>query len=213
MTRERNDRDLRTATADEIARMKTAWPAHRWTTEYVAELGKSLMAAADQPADVTEAVTRAITEHDDRYPPPIAAMTQRVARRRIARIEQERDAEREATRRRDRPQPQQQWRGWLAMAASHAALQDRGETARADRRMADTLAPYLALVLDLGYRNHHGCGEFRDVDGHLHPADPDHNPTLAATALHGAEQIWREQGMPAAPSPAAIIGASMGAAA
>ena len=209
MTRERNDRALRETAWAEIARMKTAWPAHRWTDDYLAELGRCLMAGADQPTDITEAVTAAIAEHDDRYPPPIAAMTQRVSRRRIARIERERDAEREAARRRERPQPAEPWRGWLAMAATHAMLADRGITAK----HSATLQPYVDLVLDLGYRNHHGCGDYRDADGHLHPADPAYAATLAATALHGAEQIWREQGMPAAPSPAQAFRASLGAAA
>jgi len=203
MTRERNDRTLRETAWVEIGRMKAAWPAHRWTDDYLAELGRCLMAGADQPTDITEAVTEAIAEHDDRYPPPIAAMTQRVARRRIHRIEAERDAERAATRRREKPQPQEPWRGWLAMAATHAMLADRG----APTNPSATLQPYLALVLDLGYRNHHGCGDYRDVDGHLHPADPEYDKTLAATALHGAEQIWRQQGIPAAPNPAALVAA------
>jgi hypothetical protein len=205
--RKRDDQELRETAWAQIARMKTAWPAHRWTDDYLAELGRCLMAGADHPTDITEAVTAAIAEHDDRYPPPIAAMTQRVSRRRIHRIETERDAEREATRRRDSPQPQRQWCGWLALAASVAAIHDRGEQPKTDRRMAEMLAPYLVLVKDLGYRNQHGCGDYRDIDGHLHPADTEYDRVLTQTALHGAEQIWRQQGMPAAPAPSALVAA------
>lgn len=207
--RERLDRGLREIIREQIRRMETTWPAHRWTREYIAELGKGMLAAADQASDVTGAVDRAIAEHDDRYPPPIAQMTQRVARQRIARIERERDAEREAKRRREKPQPQEQWRGFLAQAAVHASLVDLG----AARRPSPELQPYVDLVLGLGYRNHHGCGDYRDVDGHLHPADPGYDPVLAARAINGAETIWREQGMPAAPAPAALACATLGAAA
>lgn len=184
----------------QIERILRAWPSSRPPDGWRDELHRAMVAAADVPGDITAAVTKAIDETAGaKYAPDIATFAQLVARRRLARIRRDHDREREERRRRE-PQPAEPWRGWLAIAATHAALHDRGTPATPSQQ----LSPYLALVLDLGYRNHHGCGDYRDADRRHHPADPDHDPQLAAAALHGAERIWRAHGMPAAPSPAGL---------
>ncbi len=226
----------------QIERMLTAWPSSRPPTGWKDEMRRCMLAAADEPADIRRAVTKLIQTAVGKYAPDIPTVTQTIAQQCRARIDRERDqrrdAEREA-RRRAAPQSHEPWRGWLALAATHAANADResGFTGAESRftggRSPNTgpkssepnkgpqnavqrnsvLAPYIDLVRDLDYRNANGCGEYRDSDGHMHPADPAYDPTKHAAAVHGAERIWREQGMPAAPNPAALVGKQLGAAA
>lgn len=187
----------------QIDRILRAWPSSRPPDGWRDELHRALVAAADEPGDITAAVTKAIdTTAGTKYAPDIATFAQLVSRRRLARIRRDQEREREE-RRHQEPQPLEPWRGWLAIAATHAHMRDN----RHPTTPTDTLKPYLDLVLDLGYRNHHGCGDYRDSDGHLHPADPRHAPDLAASALHGAEQIWRDGGRPRAPHPGELVGA------
>lgn len=222
-------------TADQqIERMLTAWPSSRPPAGWKDEMRRCMLAAADEPADIRRAVTKLIQTAVGKYAPDIPTVTQTIAQQRLARIEKERDqrrdAEREA-RRRTAPQSHEPWRGWLALAATHAAMTDResgftgpesrftggrspnmsrephrqGEAPQNAAQQDSVLAPYLVLVADLDYRNHHGCAEYRDSDGHQHPADPNHDATKHAAALHGAEQIWRANGMPNAPTPTVAL--------
>jgi len=198
-----------TASGRDIER---AWRGRQWTDADRQLYADHMRLVCDDPEAVREGVQSAIAQHGGDFPPSPGELCRYIAIAHKRRQDAAKDAAllaRQAQRRREKPQPSEPWRGWLAMAATHAMLADRGITAK----HSATLQPYVDLVLDLGYRNHHGCGDYRDADGHLHPADPAYDATLAATALHGAEQIWREQGMPAAPSPAQAFRASLGAAA
>lgn len=188
---------IRRAARDAIQRMRTVWPAHRWTDEYRDELGRAMVAAAGEPGDVTEATERVIRSHDGRYPPPVGNIAQAVAKRGAARKEREKDRERTERQKRRRLEhvPNEPWHGWLAVAACAAHAIDREDPMRFSAGFGSTLAPFLEMVRELGYRNHHGCA-----------GDPLHHPVRTAGAVEAAERIWRECGMPAAPSPMALVG-------
>lgn len=177
------------------------WVASRTALDYIDAIAR---AAQDDIEAVDEGVQAAIDQHagDPRHPqrgdfPPSAsdvAHAVRAARRRHAqaKVTDLNKARHDRWPSRD----EHAHCGYLARAAMHAHLADQGMPITAP----EALQPYVDLVQELDYRNHHGCDEYRDVDGHLHPADPLHDPRLHATALAGAERIWREQGMPDAPS-------------
>jgi len=186
--------------------IERAWRARQWTDADRQLYTQHMRLVCDDPDAVADGVRDAISSHPGNFPPPPGDLCRYIAiahKRRQDAIEAEAVIARQETRRREKPQPAEPWRGWLAMAATHAMLADRG----APTNPSATLQPYLALVLDLGYRNHHGCGPWRDPEGRLHAEDPAYDKTLTATALHGAEQIWRQHGMPAAPNPSSLVAA------
>lgn len=193
---------LRDTAEQQINRLIANWPSSRPPDGWRQEMIRGMLAAADTPADIKRGVTKTIDTVTGKYVPETAVIVREIARQRIARIDREQEQER-ARRRQTGTYPREDWRGWLAIGAHYASWLDRGQPLN----VPEHIRPYYDLCVDLGYRNHHGCGEYRDADGHLHPADPDHDPALSAAALEGAERIWRAGGRLPAPTGAFRVAA------
>lgn len=176
-----------------------AWVASRTTREYISAIRH---AAGDDVDAVGEGVERAMQAQEGQYPPSPSDVGRAVARAARRRREEEVSRQRRA-RRAQAPEPNRYaWLGYLAMAALRAGWVDRGQPMpcpQEEREMLD-------MCLETGYRNHHGCGPWRDEEGNRHPADPLHDPELYADVAERARVIWIGMGSPAAPSPAALVG-------
>lgn len=175
------------------------WVASKITRDYI----EAVRHAAGEDIDaVGEGITAAMDAQEGPFPPTASDVARAVARAARRRAEADRER-RNRERRAMAPAPNRYaWLGYLAQAATYAGWADRGEA----HPCPPILAPYLEMVTEIGYRNHHGCGPWRDEDGNGHAGDPLHDPELYADAEKRARDIWVRAGMPAAPRAAALVG-------
>ena len=177
-----------------IKRMRVHWPARTWTQELVTEYGRLITRAGREDIEAIHAgCQQAIEETEGNFPPTPADVARRV---RAYRLNNERAAEAEQAQRKraESHHPDRPWFAWLAFGAHYAGAADRREVVR----MVPGCERYRDIAELLDYRNHHGCAD-----------DPEYDPDLWRRAVSDAEQAWREQGSPAAPNPAALMGASL----
>lgn len=62
----------REAAQTAVARMRGAWPAHRWTDEVAREYGMALIEEVADAEAIEAGVTRAIRKTPGKYPPSVA---------------------------------------------------------------------------------------------------------------------------------------------
>jgi len=174
-------------------RLETAWPARRWTADLRREYGDALRAIGD-PEAIRDGVTAAVRGWGGDFPPPIASLCEIVWDAQRKRLERDAQVARDAIRERPQGLLDEEvapvWHGLVWSAAVLAAARRRGGEVKVTERMA----PYVAMVEELGLRCEHGCGEFMDGQHRLHAADLDYDPDLTAEALRRGREIFEESG-------------------